>query len=46
MPPGKTNEEDIKNFIKFWVKYMKSHSDKEWSANQNIFINSIIKRKS
>ena len=29
-------------FIKFWTKYIKSHSDKEWSNQQNIIINSQI----
>ena len=45
MEPGKTNKEDRLNFVKFWVKYIKTHSDKEWSNKQNILINSIIKSK-
>ncbi len=43
MKPGKTNKEDRINFVKYWVKYMKTHSDKEWSRQQNILINSVIK---
>ena len=43
MKPGKTNKEDRLNFVEFWVNYMKSHSDKEWSNQQNILINSLIK---
>ena len=31
------------NFIKFWVNYMKTHFDKEWSKKQNVLINSVIK---
>jgi len=29
MKPGKTNQEDRLNFVKFWAKYIKTHSDKE-----------------
>ena len=25
-------------FIKFWANYVKTHSDKEWSKQQNIVI--------
>ncbi len=46
MEPGKTNEEDRKNFIKLWVKYMKSASDEEWSKQQNVIIDSQIKNAS
>jgi len=43
MEPGKDDHEDKLNFIKFWVRYMKAHSDREWSEKQNVLINSIIK---
>ena len=43
MKPGKTNKEDRINFIKYWVKFIKTHSDKEWSKQQNLLINSVIK---
>lgn len=43
MKPGKTNKEDRINFIKFWVEYIKTHSDKEWSKQQNLVIDSQIK---
>ena len=42
MKPGKTNKEDRMNFVKFWANYVKTHSDKEWSEQQNIVINSQI----
>lgn len=42
MKPGKTNKEDRKNFVKFWVRYIKSHSDEEWSREQAILINSQL----
>ncbi len=42
MKPGKTNQEDRENFIKYWAAYMKSVSDKEWSEQQNVIINSQL----
>lgn len=45
MKPGKTNKEDRINFVKFWVKYMRAHSDKEWSKQQNFLINSVVNLK-
>ncbi|MEK6875182.1 MAG: hypothetical protein AABX30_00700 [Nanoarchaeota archaeon] len=43
MKPGKTNKKDRLNFIKFWASYIKTHSDKKWSKEQNFLINSQIK---
>ncbi|MBI2499839.1 hypothetical protein HYV88_06355 [Candidatus Woesearchaeota archaeon] len=43
LKPGRTNKEERLNFIKFWVNYMKTHTDKEWSEQQNTIINSQIK---
>ena len=40
MKPGKTNQEDRLNFIKFWVEYIKNHDDKDWSKQQNMLIDS------
>ncbi len=31
------------DFIDLWVNYMKTHSDKEWSCQQNVLINSVLK---
>lgn len=42
LKPGKNNQEERLNFVKFWVKYIKTHSDKEWSEQQNMLINSQI----
>ena len=39
---GKNNEEDRMNFVKYWAEYVRTHSDKEWSRQQNIIINSQI----
>ncbi|MFH1971925.1 MAG: hypothetical protein ABIJ18_00430 [archaeon] len=41
--PGKTNEEDRINFIKYWVDFMKNNKDEVWSEQQNSIINSQIK---
>ena len=42
LKPGKTNQEDRMNFVKYWANYVKTHSDKEWSEQQNIIINSQL----
>jgi len=42
LKPGKDNKEERINFVKFWVNYIKSHSDKEWSSQQNMLIDSQI----
>ncbi len=42
LKPGKDNKEDRLNFVKYWAKYVRTHSDKEWSEQQNILINSQI----
>ena len=39
----KRNFEDRLNFIKFWVKYMKEHSDEKWGKEQAIIIDSQLK---
>jgi len=43
MKPGKNNKEDRENFIKYWVNYIKTHSDKEWSSQQKVLIDSQIR---
>ncbi len=43
LKPGRNNKEERINFVKFWAEYIKSHTDKEWSEQQNFLINSIIK---
>ncbi len=42
MEPGRTNKEDRINFVKFWAKFVKTHSDEEWSKQQNFLINSVV----
>ncbi|MBS3155264.1 hypothetical protein J4404_02065 [Candidatus Woesearchaeota archaeon] len=43
LKPGKNNKEDRINFVEYWANYVKNHSDKVWSKQQNILINSQIK---
>jgi flagellar motor component MotA len=42
MKPGRDNREDRLNFIKFWAEYIKTHSDEDWSKQQNIVIDSQL----
>jgi hypothetical protein len=37
------NKKQREEFIIYWANYVKTHSDKEWSRQQNILINSILK---
>jgi hypothetical protein len=37
------NAKERLKFIDFWVNYIKTHSDKEWSKQQNALIDSQIK---
>ncbi|MBI4010168.1 MAG: hypothetical protein HY361_03195 [Candidatus Aenigmarchaeota archaeon] len=41
--PGKNNKEERMNFVKYWANYVKTHSDREWSRQQNVLINSLMK---
>ena len=34
------NERERLQFVKFWAEYVKTHSDEEWSRQQNILIDS------
>ena len=42
LKPGKNNKEDRLNFVKFWADYVRTHTDKEWSKQQNILIDGQI----
>ncbi|HRZ85887.1 MAG TPA: hypothetical protein P5277_03840 [Candidatus Paceibacterota bacterium] len=44
MEPGKNNKEDRLNFVDFWAEYVRTHTDEEWSKQQNILINSVYKK--
>jgi len=36
------NAKERLEFIDFWVNYIKTHSDKEWSSQQKILIDAQI----
>lgn len=46
LKPGKNNDEDRINFIKYWIDYIKTHTDEEWSEQQNIIIDSQLNNES
>ena len=39
----KLNNKDRMWFVKYWANYVKTHPDKEWSRQQNVLINSLVK---
>ena len=43
LKPGKDNKEERMNFVEYWANYVKTHPDKEWSRQQNVLINSLMK---
>lgn len=38
----KSNQKQREWFINYWVDYIKTHPDAEWSRQQNILINSVL----
>ncbi|MBI4452882.1 hypothetical protein HY637_05620, partial [Candidatus Woesearchaeota archaeon] len=34
--------EERMNFVEYWANYVRTHSDKEWSRQQNVLINSLM----
>lgn len=42
----KDNQSERMRFVDKWAEYVKTHSDKEWSKQQNIVINSSLKSAS
>lgn len=43
LKPGKDNREERMNFVEYWADYVRTHPDKDWSKQQNILINSMMK---
>jgi hypothetical protein len=37
------NQKERLKFVDLWSKYVLSHSDREWSRQQNVIINSCIR---
>jgi len=36
------NEQERKRFVLQWAEYVRTHSDKVWSRQQNVIINSSL----
>ena len=41
----KRNKEDRMWFLRLWAEYVRTHSDKEWSAQQNVLIDGAFATK-
>jgi hypothetical protein len=42
----KENQKERFRFIDQWAEYVRTHSDKDWSRQQNVIINSCIRTAS
>lgn len=42
LKPGRTNEEDRINFVRYWAGYVRTHEDGDWSKQQNVLIDSQL----
>ncbi len=40
---SKDNKQERMNFIKYWAKYVRTHTDDEWGEQHTKFINSLLK---
>lgn len=41
-----SNQKQRMKFVDYWAEYVRTHSDKDWSRQQNIIINSGLKTAS
>lgn len=37
------NRQERRKFVEKWAEYVRTHSDKDWSRQQNMLINSLLK---
>ncbi len=42
LKPGRDNQEERLNFVRYWAQYVKTHKDEEWSEQQNVVIDGQI----
>jgi len=42
----KENQKDRLLFVDKWAEYVRTHSDREWSKQQNVIINSCLRHAS
>lgn len=40
---SKRNMKERLEFVRFWANYIKTHNNKEWSRQQALLVNSILK---
>jgi len=40
----KNLKEDREWFIKYWAEYVRTHSDKDWSEQQDIILNAAFEK--
>ena len=40
---SKDNIKARNSFVAYWAEYVRTHPDQEWSRQQNILINSVLK---
>ena len=38
-----SNKKQRNEFVKYWANYVKTHPDKEWSKQQNVLINFMLR---
>jgi len=38
-----SNRKQRMDFVGYWADYVRTHADKDWSAQQNIIINSCLR---
>jgi hypothetical protein len=37
------NKKERESFVKKWAEYVRTHSDEDWSKQQNVIINSALR---
>ena len=42
LEPGKDNQQERLNFVRYWAHYVKTHKDEEWSEQQNVVIDGQV----
>ena len=43
LKPSKNNKEERMNFVEYWAEFIRNNSDKVWSKQQKVLIDSQIK---
>jgi len=40
---SENDKQERLKFVRFWANYVKTHSNRVWSRQQNVLINSVMK---